>query len=349
MPTKPPSLATAAVIDSLRASNDRLNQQLHKERRRTEELMTAVHRAAKDVISGMRVGPVRAPKPHLSKKSGGAEEKALIHLSDVQLAKVTPTYNSVVAAERVDRYANKIALLTEIQRSAHPVREARVSLLGDIVEGELIFPHQPHQIDASLLRQTVNGTQILAKFLRSLLSYFERVHVVAVPGNHGDPVGGRGNRFNPETNLDRMLYLWTKDILANEPRLTWDVAWKANESGWYLVDYPFGPESYGILNFHGQQIPGSASHSDGTVAKHLFGWASGAVEEPFRYAFWGHWHRPRSSRFNRYRFWQNGSTESTNTYAQEKLAAVGFPEQYVLFGHPKRITAEYLVDLQSDD
>lgn len=342
------SLTEHAALTELREANGRLLRQLEREKNRTTQYIEALTNVAHDAIASLEVPRVPPPRITLNKSAMG-EEKALILLSDVQLAKVTPTYSSAVAAERVDRFARKVAYLTEIQRSARAINEARVYLLGDIVEGELIFPHQPHQIDASLLSQVKNGTEILAKFIRTLLANFATVHVVAVPGNHGELVGGRGSRFNPETNTDRLLYLWTKDLLAAETRLTWDIAWAKNESAWYAVDYPFGPKSYGILSLHGQQIPGSASHSDGTVAKHLFGWASGAVEQPFRYAFWGHWHRPRSSRFNKFRFWQNGSTESTNTYAQEKLAAVGFPEQYLLFAHPKRITSEHLVDLQSED
>lgn len=354
-------LAEHANIQALRESNDRLNRQLASEKLRTGRLESAVERAVGDALSGLTIPPV--PKPSRSGKLNSGEEKAIIVLSDVQGGKVTPTYNSTVAEERIMRYARKVKLLTDIQRSAHPVKDARVYLLGDQIEGEFNFPHQPHQIDASLFRQIKDGAEVHANFLRALLSDFELVHVVGIIGNHGR-IGGRYDCVNPETNSDRMLYNLTQTILRGEKRLTWDIPWEKNERAWYAVDYPFGsPRHYeqlkvsefgrvtthGFLLFHGDQIPGSASHSDGTIAKHLFGWASGGVPEPFSYAIYGHWHRARSSRFNRFRFWCNGSTESTNTYAQEKLAAVGFPEQWLLFCHARRgVTAEYLVDLGSD-
>ena len=51
----------------------------------------------------------------------------------MQLAKVTPDYNTEVAEERVIKYANKIVELTNIQRNAHSVRKCHVLAAGDIV------------------------------------------------------------------------------------------------------------------------------------------------------------------------------------------------------------------------
>jgi predicted phosphodiesterase len=332
---------TAERESRFRTTIDRLNRQLVEEKARTRGFHLAIERAVQDAVGGLTIPAVPRYTHPRTKHSG--EEKAVVLLSDLQLAKVTPTYNSQVAAERVALYAEKVSLLTSIQRSNHPVREVCVYLLGDIVEGELIFPHQPFQIDASLIRQVKDGGEIVANFVRRLLATFEKVKIVGVIGNHGFMVGGRGSRYNPESNMDRMLYLLAKEITRDEKRVEWVIPWERNESSWYAVDYPF--PKLGFLLFHGHQIPGGANHSDGTIARHIYGWASGAVREPFTYAVYGHWHRPRSSRFNRFRFWCNGSVESTNTYAQEKLASVGFPEQQLLFVNNKRVTAEYLVDL----
>jgi hypothetical protein len=330
----------------LRQTIDRLNRQIVRERDRTELLVAAVHRAVKDVASGFVIPPV--PKPVRVLAGKGTEEKAIITLGDLQLAKVTPTYNTKVCEERVDLYADKVIGMTNIQRADHPVKEARVYMLGDMIEGELIFPHQPWQVDGSIYRQvTVDGPRILINFIRKLLTSFDRVHVVGVIGNHGRAGESRHTRHNPETNYDRMLYQIVKDRLsdAGEKRVTWNIPYEKNERAWYAVDYPF-LHKHGFLLFHGDQIPGSASHSLGTIARHIYGWASGAVPEPFTYAIYGHWHTPKRYRLNKYVAWCNGSTESTNTYAQEKLAAVGVPEQLLMFVHPERgYTSEYWVDL----
>lgn len=351
-PRNPRTLDEHADAEALRDVNDRLSRQLDSERRRTTALVAALREGAHDALAGLRLAPV--PKPKLAKyKAGVDDETAVVLYSDMQLGKVTPSYTSDIAAERSLRYARKVQLLTDIQRSAHPVTSCRVYFMGDEVEGEFNFPHQPHQLDASLLMQLKNGVKIHAEFLRSMLATFEQVHVVGVIGNHGR-IGSKSQCVNPESNSDRMLYEWTRDKLAGEPRLTWNIPYERNERAWYAVDYPCedqpgGGEGPGFLIFHGDQIPGGANYSDGTLARHIFGWASGAVREPFEYTVNGHHHRPRSFRFNRFRGWGNGSFESTNTFAQERLAAVGFPEQFLLFCHKKRgVTAEYLVALGED-
>ena len=70
----------------------------------------------------------------------------------------TPDYDSSVAEERVIRYAHKIVKLAEIQRATHKINKCAVLCLGDIVEGELIFPGQSHLIDSSLYRQVTVET-----------------------------------------------------------------------------------------------------------------------------------------------------------------------------------------------
>jgi len=354
----------AAQVEHLRESNERLSRELSRLKRDREEFVAAIYRAAKDASTGMVIRPVPAPSARRVRGlRAGDDETALAALSDVQLGKVTATYNTDVAEQRVNLYADKIIQLTDIQRSDHPVREVRVYLLGDIVEGELIFPHQPFQIDSSLFRQVaVDGPRIVIDFLRRLLAAFDRVHVVGVIGNHGR-LGPRRSPFNPETNMDRMLYQIVADRLKDEPRLTWNLPYVKNERAWYAVDYPFfgqdrhvrglgtlplpsGDSSHGFLLFHGDQIPGSANHSVKTVAARLWGWASGAVPEKFNHAIYGHWHTPRFMQLNDMDVWCNGSTESTNVYAQEQLSALGKPNQLLLFCHPRRgVTAEYRVRL----
>ena len=67
----------------------------------------------------------------------------------------------------------------------------------------------------------------------------------------------------------------------------------------------------------------------------------------FDYAVAGHYHTPNTQYINDVRLWVNGSTESYNTYAQEQLASMGRPCQYLLFCKENSgVTAEYLVKLE---
>ena len=327
----------AGDAGALRETNRRLLRQLEQQKVKTEELVDAVYRAAYDAHSTLTLAATDAPAPQ---KTGG-EEVAVVVLSDWQLAKVTPSYSSEVCEQRIHSLADKVIRLADIQRSDHPVRELRVLALGDIVEGEMIFPGQAHLIDASLYRQAiVDAPRILGDFLRRMLGAFESVAITGVIGNHGR-IGRRGD-FDPETNADRMAYRVTQMVLDREQRLTWNIPDGPKERNWYAVER-IG--AYSTLLLHGDQFRGHSGMPWYGIQKKAGGWALGAIEDRFDDIDFGHFHQPTKVTLNRITARCNGSTESHNTYAQEQMAAVGQPSQGLRFVHPKKgmVTAEYTV------
>ena len=316
----------------------RLLQRLDKAKASKEELVDAVYRAALDAAKGLEL---RAVPPPAKDRRKGRAEVAVAMLSDWQLGKRTPSYSSEVCEQRVRLYADKVARLADVQRSDHPVRAVRVWLLGDLVEGELIFPGQAHRIDASLYRQVaVDGPRILGDFLRSMLAAFDEVSVTAVIGNHGAIGGPVRREMHPETNADTMVYRITEQIIS-DPRLKWDIADPRGERGWYAIDH-IG--AYSALLFHGDQVRGGfAGFPWYGFGKKVLGWRQ--VMEPFTDAACGHWHQPVSFPLNEVMVRVNGSTESDNTYALENLASAGRPSQWLYFVDPTkgRVTAEYRV------
>jgi len=332
----------------LKATNERLLKRIDKLTDKKADLIDAVYNAVKDGILSLDLPPVKPPQK--SKKRVG-EEICVPLLSDIQLAKTTPTYSTEVAEERVVQYAYKISELAQLQRASHPIRKCAVLCLGDIVEGELIFPGQSHLIDASLYRQvTVDGPRILHKFFSILLHEFEEVEVYWVIGNHG-ALGGRSRRdYSPESNADRMLGKIMQTMFANEPRIKFIVPDGGNERNWYLVA-DLGVKAK-FMCFHGDQIRGHAGIPWYGYNKKILGWkslAANGMMENFTHAVCGHYHTPTTMYINDTRVWVNGSTESYNTFAQEQLASMGRPSQFCLFVKPnKGVTAEYLVQLEEN-
>lgn len=322
----------------LAEANVRLLRQLDKANASKAELVDAVYRAALDASRSLVIPPVAKPP---SDRRRGKAEVAVAMLSDWQLGKKTPTYDSETCERRIARYADKVIALSQIQRADHPVREVRVWLLGDLVEGELIFPGQSHRIDASLYRQvTVDGPRILGSFLRRLLGSFDLVHVTAVIGNHGAIGGPFRREMHPETNADTMLYRIVSQIVT-DPRLTWEIADPAGERGWYAID---AIGNYRCLLFHGDQVRGGfAGFPWYGFGKKVQGWHQSIG--PFNDVAAGHWHQPVSFPLNQVMVRVNGSTESDNTYALENLASAGRPCQWLYFVEPERgrVTAEYRV------
>jgi hypothetical protein len=331
------ALAEHAQADSqaadLRAALSRTLRALEKEKRSKADVVEAVYRAVADNIKALELKPVAKPVPDTRKRGA---EVAVAMVGDWQLGKKTPTYDSATCEKRIEEYAAKIRILTAIQRADHPVRELRVWMLGDMVEGGgNIFPGQEWLVDSSLYRQVaLDGPRIMGNFLRSMLAEFDTVHVTAIIGNHGRL--GKWGQYDPESNSDRILYRITQQLLESEKRLTWNIPDGMGERHWYAVDR-IG--NYSCLLFHGDQLGGRLQGALTIIGakRKISGWMSGAIREQFKDVAFGHWHSLVEIPIIGASIARcNGSPESDNTFAQEALAAVSEPSQRVMYVHPAK-------------
>ena len=323
-------------LQELKAAHGRALRALAKREQATGELVEAVFQAARDAALGMNIPKVAAPKPD---KRKGEPEHAILLVSDWQWGKITPTYNSEIAAVRVKELGEKVKRLVDIQRTEHPVRELHIYLLGDLVEGEDIFPGQAHLIDSGLYSQMFGAAEALARLVREMLGHFEKVKVVGVIGNHGRL--GRKGTFRPESNADAMMYRIARMAVGEEKRLDWPETFTQGERHWYAVDNVLGKRWF---LFHGDQVGGGfAGFPWYGFGKKLSGWRASVAE--FDYSVGAHFHTPTRMYLNGLTHWNGGSIESTNTFAQEQLAAAGEPCKWLLVQTEKGVTAEYLVRL----
>ena len=266
--------AESQEIRDLKADNLRLLKQLEKAKRKKEDLIDAIYQA---VSTNLRTwNKPKIPKPRTHKRTKDAEVAVAV-LSDIQLAKVTPDYNTLVAEERVIEYANKIVELTNVQRSAHPVNKCVVLAAGDIVEGELIFPGQTHLIDASLYNQvTIDGPRILTQFFDILLANFNEVEVHWVIGNHGS-LGGRARKdYHPDSNADRMLGKIMSMIYEKENRISWTIPDSTGDNHWF--DIADVGEGCKFFVWHGDNVRGHSGFPWYGFGKKLLGWESISVK-----------------------------------------------------------------------
>jgi hypothetical protein len=334
------------TVKELRASNNRLSRQLEKARVGRVEQVEAIYQAAKDALSSASFPSIKPPKP--DNRVRGAEV-ACVGIGDWQLGKTTPNYDSDVCAERIERLANKVIQLTDIQRADHPVKECHVWGIGDHVEGELIFPGQAHKIDSGLYRQVcINGLQIMDRFLSRMLGHFDKVKFFGIPGNHGQPGGPARREYDPETNADRMLYRIVEHGFKcrGDKRIEFVIPDGPRERNWYAVD-KIG--DYSTLLVHGDQIRGWGGIPWYGANKKALGWKVGGIPDHFDDVISGHFHTPARVTINTVTYRFIGSPESYNTFAQEHLAAAGRPSQHLQFVHPKRrVSAEYTVWLDQD-
>ena len=334
----------ASLNDRLAAmtrQRDALARQLYEVKHKHQDYLDTIWNAVTESVSTIIVPPVEAPSV---RTTAAAEEVAVALLSDLQMGKRTPDYDSDTCSERVMRYARKIVGVHTDRGSR--ARHLVVPMLGDMIEGVDIFPGQQWLIDSTLYAQLFNTTPtVLADFCRYLLAHFETVTVYAVDGNHGR-IGRRG-QFGPMDNADRMLYRILALLMRDEPRFQLHMTDPEGERNWYQV-MQLG--NYSAMLIHGDQIRGHSGFPWYGLGKKVNGWGSGGIPEQFRDVFMGHYHQLGRIPLNHRSVWCNGSTESSNTYAAESLAAQSEPMQWLLFVDPEagRVTAAYGVELLSD-
>lgn len=324
----------AAEVEELRRALARQQRATRKARSKTAMLVEAVYRAASD--AQLAIGPAKPVKSPVRDRRRAGSEVALVHATDWQLGKHTSDYSIEVCEERIRRFAEKVLSLTELQRAAHPVREAHVMFGGDMVEGVGVFPGQPFEVEAHLFEQLFRCSSLLEEFVRILLSGFERVSVTCEYGNHGRL--GRKGEMPSGDNVDRMAYRIAGDRFSGEKRVSWHTS-----GDWYQI---VEVGEYRALLIHGDEIKSFGGNTPAFgILRKCNQWATGVVPE-FADAYLGHFHTPMTlTMANGGQIYVTGSPESENGYAKEFVAATGRPSQRLHFVDPDagRVTASYLV------
>jgi hypothetical protein len=326
-------------VGELRGTVSKLQARLRRAETKTADLVQAAHDGAREAAVILGNPPPVSPPPK-DRRRRAKEEVALLHLSDWQLGKVTETFNSEIARDRVRQVANKLVRLTEIERADHPVRECHNMLGGDFPEGTHIFKGQAFEIDSGLFKQTFNCVGAIEELARIELSVFERIHMWEVDGNHGRLGSyGEGPR---EDNADLFTYREARERLAEYERAG-RIVWHPRER-WYQI-VVIG--NYRALLVHGDQIKQFGGNLPAFgVARKVNAWAAGVVE-PFIDVYLGHFHQPMVLPMaeGHRRAFMNPSLESGSTYAQEFVAAIGSPGQRLNFIEPQKgmVTSERIV------
>lgn len=320
-----------------KAALNRALRQLARARAKTEDLVEAVYRAARDAMTAQPAEPVRKPPSDTRTKS---PEVALWHLTDWQGAKVTTSYNRDVMTQRVHSFVDKAQRITEIQRADHPVRSVAILFGGDMVEGLFQFPTQPYEVDATLFEQWVSVSRLLVEVTQRALAFHEQVYVFPEWGNHGR-IGSKRDAVPRSDNVDRMCYETARQLLANEDRLVW------NDCPEDIQRVEIG--KYRALSMHGDETGRAGYVSKQTFLAYLNRLKAGAYPWPFLDVYTGHRHTHDEMAMSDGvgAWYQTGSTESDNRYARDGLGASAKPSQRLHFIEPEKghVSAQYKVRL----
>jgi len=149
---------------------------------------------AVDVLNTLKRSPKRKTK-------ASGQGSLIVNLNDTQIGKDTGG-GTESTLERLDAY---FSLAEQKVRDMKKHTDELVILMGgDLVEGCFIYPNQVFEIDLDR-RQQIRITQaVVLDMLDRLAPEYERVRVLAVPGNHGEHrVNGR--RVNRHDNDDQIV------------------------------------------------------------------------------------------------------------------------------------------------
>lgn len=333
------SLARTAELEDdpryiqLRESNKNLLGQLSKQTARTSLLVDAAYRAAMDAMT-VRGAAKIPPKPPRDRRKA-KDEVALIHATDWQVGKITATYNSDIAEQRlVTEMPERVERLTNLHRTSIPVRRAACLFGGDMVEGIMIFPGQPYAIDATLFDQTFHVADIMEKQILRYLSIYDEIDVYVEKGNHGR-IGMRGDAPAGD-NIDLFAYRICMERFRHEPRVHWHPLPPPG------IFHRFSIGNYKALLFHGDEVKSAMGNiPQFAILKRVTSWRS---IWQFHDAYGGHFHTPFTAILpGGGNIFMTGSPESDNDFATEYMGSLSMPSQRMHFVAPERglVTAEY--------
>lgn len=320
-----------------------LKNALREANAKVAKLRVNSERVADAALEGAKAAVLQQARPKVApfkSKPGGKNkpEVALWHLTDWQGAKKTVSYNSTVMRDRAHRFVDRAFSITDIQRADHPIKEARIMLGGDMIEGMFNFPTQPFEIDATLFDQFVNVATLLDEVVRRAAAHYDKVEVHAEWGNHGR-LGNKHAVIPRSDNADRMTYKLAETMGSD---LT-NVKWHITDQDIQQVEIG----NYRALLIHGDEVGRGGFSSPMTLVRHANMWRSGAWPWEFRDVYIGHYHTHNEWAManGEGHVYQSGSLESDNRYAREGMASTAIPSQRLHFIDPRkgRVTAQYQI------
>lgn len=320
------------------------------ESKRDKALLTKV--AVTDMIvestlNAIRNRPLHDIKPfHVNLDRTYSEETIVLMISDIQAGTYISSeasgglneYNWNILEKQFDQlYIGLEEIVTRHKRVA-PINSLHVHLIGDIVEGYDIFKGQTRQIDREITEQAIGVKDLLCDFLQKALHLFDKIHVVAVPGNHGR-IGTKGENLH-YVSWDYIVYKWMESELKNYDNITWQIS-----KSWWQIDTIYG---YNFLMFHGDDIKswqGIPYYGIDRAAKNYRELLE-LLGLKYNYLEIGHFHVPSELSGVTTEKFVNGCWPGGSLYSMKGLVTANYPVQKLFAVHPTQgVTYRYPIKL----
>ena len=287
-----------------------------------------------DFLTTLRetVGKGEAIKPFPPKKQDG--ETLVVELTDWHIGSKDADssgkarYNTEIASTRAVDMCRKVLSLTKQHvMEGTIIDQIDVFVVGDMVDGDDMFPSQIAEIEFQPPKQVMKFVDIFRNFLLGLKDFKLPINVYCVPGNHGRV----GKDKSPQSNWDLMAYLILEDWLQ--------------QSGIKNIHIEHSETDHLVVTVRGWKF--GLVHKIATSAagaRKALGWAN---SDNIDAIVTGHWHHFELDEDNGLRKFMSGSLKGTDTYAEG--LGKGAPPSQLMWGVTENhvSTFIYVVDLRT--
>lgn len=276
------------------------------------------------------------PQFKIKQQKGKKEETAVLEISDVHLGKKTETYNLEQFVKRMNTLLASVSEVTELVRRNCNVKKLHIFLLGDILDGEEIFPNHQVSLEHHLFHQLIYAEKHFSSFITSLLEIFEEIEVDCVYGNHGR----KSKSASPKTNFDLIFYKMLEVRFEQIKRVNFNIS-----EDFYNYAEVAGKR---FLLVHGHQFVMTSGTPWYSILRAVANW-SGSLPKQFDYMTCGHFHITGMIPWNTKRVILNGTFSSSDDFSQEVVKQIPTNTQWFFGVNQDRITWRYELELLKKD
>lgn len=284
-----------------------------------------------DILKEIVPKVVFTPKAFTPAPKNGNNEVAVLNLNDVHIGR----YPMDVLRKKADELVSAVVKTIEIQRKGATINELVINVVGDIVDGDGIFPAQAYEQKFHLMEQMFGEPlPIMVAMFNELSNHFEKVTIHCVRGNHG-----RVSKYTDEKlNFDSIFYRILKLATQSNKRLVWNIY-----DSWYEIVKIL---KFGFLLTHGNYIKTWLNIPFYGIKEKGMRWQGSLTKQEtimignewvkvqkkyWDYIVLGHFHTSLYFRWNNWRCILGGTWLDSDDFAESVLGLDSATEQ-TLFG-----------------
>lgn len=156
------------------------------------------------------------PRPKIKLSSDKNAASLIVQLSDLHAGarekdqKGRVIYSTEMMVEQMSKFSDKIQRIAEIHSKGDgKVDEFVIAIVGDVVDGTMIYDGHLGQVDEYLLGQYKTASKCIWEMIVTLKKNFGYpIRIFTVPGNHGSTIKGM-----LEANIDNFVYTFVQGLI----------------------------------------------------------------------------------------------------------------------------------------